>query len=170
MNYKFYFILPVIFAAALVSNAFAEQVPASVVAVEGDPYYFSEGDFGIKILKYFDRSLEPYLVPGVTTDQSSIQEISTAYEKSTEDVKQKIIVSDEDRGATFVVHFSGGEIKTPQTFTSFSKYSHLEFDRGNPLVPKNQQYINYGLELESLPSKDKEPFYKFLVGKYINEF
>ena len=23
---------------------------------------------------------------------------------------------------------------------------------------------------KSLPSKDKEPFYKFLVGKYINEF
>jgi len=154
-----------------ISESFAdEQVPASVVAVEGDPYYFSEGDFGIKILKYFDRSLEPYLVSGITTDQSSIKEISTAYEKLTENIKQKIIVSDEDRGATFVVTFSGGEISTPQTFTSFLKYTHLEFDRGNPLVPKNQQYLRYGLELESLPSKDKEPFYKFLVGKYINEF
>ena len=59
MDYKLYFILPVIFATVLVSNAFAEQVPASVVAVEGDPYYFSEGGFGIKIPKYFDRSLEP---------------------------------------------------------------------------------------------------------------
>lgn len=142
MDYKFYFILPIVFATVLVSNAFAEQVPASVVAVEGDPYYFSEGDFGIKILKYFDRSLEPYLVPGVTTDQSNIKEISEAYEKSTEDVKQKIIVSDENRGAIFVVTFSDGEISTPQTFTSFLKYTHLEFDRGNPLVPKNQQYLS----------------------------
>ena len=170
MDYKFYLILPIFFATVLVSSAFAEQVPASVVAVEGDPYYFSEGDFGIKILKYFERSLEPYLVPGVTTDQSSINEISAAYEKSTENIKQKIIVSDENRGAIFVVTFSGGEISTPQTFTSFLKYTHLEFDRGNPLVPKNQQYLSYGLELESLPSKDKESFYKFLVGKYINEF
>ncbi len=121
MSHNFYLILPILFATVFVTSAFAEQVPASVVAVEGDPYYFSEGDFEIKILKYFDRSLEPYLVPGKTTDQSSIQEISTAYEKSTESIKQKIIVSDEDRGAIFAVTFSGGEISTPQTFTSFFK-------------------------------------------------
>ena len=170
MNYKFYFILPIVFSVVLISNAFAEQVPASVVAVEGDPYYFSEGGFGIKILKYFDRSLDPYLVPGVTTDQSTIKEISEAYEQSTQDTTQKIIVSDQDRGAIFAVHFSGGEIRIPQTFTSFLKFTHLEFDKGNPLVPKNQQYISYGLELESLPSKDKEPFYKFLVSEYISGF
>jgi len=169
MAYKLYFILPVILATVLVSNAFAEQVPASVVAVEGDPFYFSEDGFGIKILKYFDRSLEPYLVSGITTEQSSIKEISDAYEESTEHLKQKIIVSDENRAAIFTVQFSGGEISTPQTFTSFSKYTHLEFDRGSPLVPKNQHYLSYGLELESLPSKDKELFYK-LVGKYITEF
>ncbi len=52
----------------------------------------------------------------------------------------------------------------------FLKYTHLEFDRGNTLAPTNHQYLNYGLELESLPSKDKEPFYKSLVGKYINEY
>jgi hypothetical protein len=168
LNLKLFTIFAVLVFSILSVNAFAEQVPASVVAVEGDPFYFSEDSFGIKILKYFDRSLEPYLVSGVTTDQSSINEISESYEKSTEHLKQKTIVSDDDRAAVFTVQFSGGEISTPQTFTSFSKYTHLEFDRGNPLVPKNQQYLSYGLELESLPSKDKEPFYK-LVAKYIND-
>ena len=38
------------------------------------------------------------------------------------------------------------------------------------MVPTNQQYVSYGLELESLPSKDKEIFYKSLVSKYINGF
>ncbi len=170
MNYKYYLFLPIIFTV-FVTSAFADdQVPGVVVAVEGDPYYFSEDDFGIKILKYFERSLDPYLVSGITTEQSSIKEISDAYQKATNQLTQNVIVSDENRGAIFVVHFSGGEITSPQTFTSFSKFTHLEFDRGNPSVPTNQQYISLGLELESLPSKDKESFYRFLVSKYINEF
>ena len=170
MNCKYYLFLPIIFAV-FISNAFADdQVPGVVVAVEGDPYYFSEDNFGIKILKYFERSLEPYLVPGITTEQSSVQEISEAYQEANQHLSQKVIVSDENRGGIFVVHFSGGEIPSPQTFTSFSKFTHLKFDTGNPSVPKNQQYISNGLELESLPSKDKEPFYRFLVSEYINGF
>jgi len=170
MNYKYYLFLPIIFTIFL-TNAFADdQVPGVVVAIEADPYYFSEDDFGIKILKYFERSLEPYLVSGITTEQSSIKEISEAYQKATKQLTKKVIVSDEDRSAIFLVHFSGGEISNPQTFTSFSKFTHLEFDRGNPSVPINPQHISLGLELESLPSKDKEPFYRFLVSEYINGF
>ena len=42
MNFKLYFILPIIFATTLIPTVFAEeQVPGFVVAVEGDPYYFS---------------------------------------------------------------------------------------------------------------------------------
>lgn len=160
----------IIVSTISVSSVFADQVPGSVYAVEADPFYFSEGDFGIEILRYFDRSLEPYLVPGVTTEESSIKEISDAYNEATEHLSQKVIVSEENRGTIFVLHFSGGEIPNPISFTSFSKFSHLKFDRGHALVPTNQQYVSYGFELESLPSKDKETFYKFLVSKYINEF
>ena len=55
MDYIFYFIhtnnLRDCFSS---SNVYAdEQVPASVVAVEGDPYYFSEGEFRNQDSKVF---------------------------------------------------------------------------------------------------------------------
>ena len=171
MNFKSsYIILAIVLSMTPVAVVYADQVPASVNAVEGDPFYFSEGDFGIGLLKYFDRPLTPYLVPGVTNENSSIREISEAYHTATEDLKKKIIVTDYNRGAIYSVTFSGGELRNPETFTSFLKFTHLEIDRGNPLVPKNQQYIDYGLELVSLPNKDNELFYKYLVAKYINEY
>ena len=58
LNFKIYFILPIIFTSVLIPTVFAdEQVPATVIFVEGDPFYFSEGDLGIKILKFFERPL-----------------------------------------------------------------------------------------------------------------
>jgi len=126
LNFKFYLLLPIIFTI-FVTSAFAdEQVPASVIFVEGDPYYFSEGDFGIKILKFFDRPLSPYLVSGKTTEQSSILEISQAYKIATQDISQQAIVNDEDRAQAIRVTFFGGEIKQLQVFTSFLKFEHLE--------------------------------------------
>ena len=170
MSLKFYLLLPFLLSF-FATYAFADdQVPGVVVAVEGDPYYFSEDDFGIKILKYFERPLDSYLVKGSTSENSSIEEISQAYEEASKNITQKQIVSDENRGSIFVITFSGGEIPIPQQFSTFSKFTHLEFDRGNPLVPKNQQYIDHGFELESLPSKDKEWFYENVVEKYINEY
>ena len=51
MNFKFYLILPIVFTI-FVTSAFADdQVPGMVASVEGDPYYFSDGGFGISILK-----------------------------------------------------------------------------------------------------------------------
>ena len=50
MNFKLIFILPILFAIALISTngVYAEQVPGSVLAVETNPYYFSEGGLGIE--------------------------------------------------------------------------------------------------------------------------
>ncbi len=66
----------------LIPTVFAEeQVPGFVVAVEGDPYYFSANDMGIGILQYFERDYTPYLVPGVTDETSTIDEIMEAYDE-----------------------------------------------------------------------------------------
>ena len=105
---------------------------------------------------------------GVTTGRSNTKEILDAYQKANEHVFQKIIVSDENRAAVSVVHFSGGPISEPLTFTSFSKFTLLQFHKENELVPSNQQITSYGLELESLPSKDKESFYESIINSYIN--
>ena len=169
MNLKFFLILPIIFAV-LSENVFAdEQVPASVAFVEGDPFYFSEGDFGLKILKFFERPLTPYLVPGKTTEQSSIQEISEAYFLSTQDVSQQVVVDEKNRAQVIRVTFFGAEIESPQTFTSFLKFEHLEQQKNNyPTVPYYFDNVQEGFALDSLPSKDKQWFYDEIVSQTIN--
>ncbi|GBL41754.1 hypothetical protein EMGBD3_11220 [Nitrosarchaeum sp.] len=82
-----------------------EQVPIGVHLVESNPYYFSEGGLGIEILKYFDRPLNPYLVHGKTTDESSIKEISQAYTEQSKNYQQKVIVDDNNRAMAFTVDF-----------------------------------------------------------------
>lgn len=72
--------------------AFAdEQVSGSILIVETDPYYFSEGDLGLKFLKFFQLPLSPYLISGKITEQSTIQEISDAYNEAKQYVEQKAI-------------------------------------------------------------------------------
>ncbi len=90
MNSKVLFIVPFIFSSIFFANVFAEeQVPGMVMIVEGDPFYFSEGGLGPSILKYFERPLDPYLVPGLTNEQSSFEEIKDAYNENTKDKTQK---------------------------------------------------------------------------------
>ncbi len=144
-----------------------EQVPIGVHVVESNPYYFSEGGLGIEILKYFDRPLNPYLVHGKTTDESSIEEISQAYTEQSKNYQQKVIVDDNNRAMAFTVDFSNGDIKTKQTFNTFSKFTHIDKNIHTP-VPFNYDNISYGLEIESLPSDDKKPFYENLVKPSIN--
>ncbi len=171
MNFKFYLILPIIFVTVLIPTVFAEdQVPASVAFVEGDPYYWAEGDFGIKILKFFERPLDPYLVPGETTEESSIAEISQAYTIATQDISKEIIVSDENRGQAIRVTFFGAEIESPQIFTSFLKFENLEQQKSNsPTLPYYYDNVQNGFVLDSLPSKDKKWFYDFIVSRTINK-
>ena len=157
-------IISSIFAA---NHVFAEeQVPGAVLAVETDPYYFSDGGLGIGILKFFDRPMTPYLVPGKTTEDSSLQEIYKAYIESSK-TDQKIIVDDNNRATAFTVDFSGGDLTAKQSFNTFSKFTHLDKNIKTQ-VPHNYENIQYGLELESLPSEDKKPFYENLVKPSIN--
>ena len=50
--------------------------------IKSDPYYWSEYGLGPNILKIMDYSLEPYFVPGVTDENSSVDEIINAYKSS----------------------------------------------------------------------------------------
>ncbi|TRZ69786.1 MAG: hypothetical protein D4R96_02635 [Nitrosopumilaceae archaeon] len=157
-----------LFAFLTTNLIFAEeQVPLGVHLVESNPYYFSEGGLGIEILKYFDRPLNPYLVHGKTTDESSTEEIYQAYTEQSKNYQQKAIVDDNNRAMAFTVDFSNGDIKTKQTFNTFSKFTHIDKNTRTP-VPYNYDNISYGLELESLPSDDKKSFYENLVKLSIN--
>ena len=143
-----------------------EQVPGSILLVETDPYYFSEGDFGLKFLKFFQRSLSPYLIPGKTTEQSTIQEISDAYKEASQSVGQQAIVDDNNRAMTYAVEFSGGDLQKTYRFDTFQKFTHITKDQNNS--PYYYQNVQYGLEIESLPSEDKKSFYDDLVIPSIN--
>ncbi len=90
MNSKVLFLVPFLFSSIFIANVFAEeQVPGWVMIVEGNPFYFSEGGLGPSILKYFERPLDPYLVPGLTNEQSTFEEIKDAYNKNTKDKRTK---------------------------------------------------------------------------------
>ena len=169
MDFKLIFILPIIFAITF-SSAFAEeQLPATVIAVEAEPYYFSEDGLGVGILKYFERPLDPYLVSGKTTEQSSIAEIYQAYQENTLEITQQVIVQEDARAQAIRVHFFGAEIQEHQTFTSFLKFEHIEQQKSNdPRVPYYYDNIQKGFALESLPSKDKQWFYDEIVSRTIN--
>jgi len=122
MKITIFALIPLIFSLGIVpaTSIFAEeQVPGMVASVRGDPFYFSEGGFGISILKFYEVSLEPYLVSGETTEESSIQEILTAYEKSTENTSQEVIVNDQERAQYIIVSFSDGEFKEKHEFSTF---------------------------------------------------
>ena len=143
-----------------------EQIPGSILLVETDPYYFSEGDLGLKLLKFFQHPLTPYLIPGKTTEQSTIQEISKAYNEVNQSVGPKAIVDDNNRAMTYVVEFSGGDLQKTYRFDTFQKFTHITKNQNNS--PYYYQNVQYGLEIESLPSEDKKSFYADLVIPSIN--
>ena len=167
---KFFLFILFLIGMFSTSHVFAEeQVPGMVVAVEGDPFYFSESNFGLKILKYFERPVDPYLVPGVTTDQSDIQEIIDAYDESTKDKLQQVIVQDEERAQILRVTFFGAEITEKKVINSFLKFEHLESQRSyDPRVPYYYDINQEGFALESLPSQDKQWYYDFVISRTIN--
>ena len=168
-NIKFLIIfsIVVLFSGYLFSNAFAEQqLPGVVVSVEADPFYFSEGGFGIGILNFFERPLDPYLIPGKTTAESSPEEILSAFYEA-KNKESTVIVDDKDRPLTFTVSFFGGEFKERHSFSTFSKFDPLKV-QNNPRTPYYYDQIAEGFSLESLPSKDKEWFYGSIVSGYIN--
>ena len=121
---------------------------------------------GLKILKFFQIPITPYLVPGKTTEESPLPEISAAYKEYAKSSEKKPIVDDSNRATAFVVEFSNGNLKTPYRFDTFQKFTHIS--KNIPNAPYYYQKIKYVLELESLPSQDKKLFYDDLVVPSIN--
>jgi len=156
------------FSSTSISQSFADTDDNIWVAnlIELDPYYFSDFGFGPGILKITERSLEPYLVPGQTNEESSLEEISAAYEKSTANISENRIPSDDDRGKIFVVKFSGGYIEN-QEYTSFIGFTPIKYQISNKAPAHHQQY-HQAVELQSLPEKGMQKFYESIVAKAIN--
>ena len=80
-----------------------KSIPAVALIAYQNPYYLSDYDFGIHILDYLEVSKLPYLTEGLD-DDSDLNEIARAYEKSTEILTQNLIVSTDDRVTFFVIH------------------------------------------------------------------
>ncbi len=140
------------------------QVPLIVVATQADPYYFSEGGFGIGVLKYYGIPLTPYLTPG-TTEDSSLADILNSYNLANQKAGIKPIVDDQNRARYYVVHFwstSNGS----QTFTTFEKFQPTITK--NPLTPVGSQQYSTGFSLESLTNKNHQWFYNTIINDYIN--
>ena len=140
------------------------QVPTIVAATQADPYYFSEGGFGIGILKYYGIPLTPYLTPG-TTEDSLLSDILNSYDSANEKTELNPIVDDQSRATYYVVHFwstSNGSM----TFTTFPDFQPIITK--NPLTPVGSQKYSTGFSLGSLPSKNNRWFYNSIVNDYIN--
>ncbi|HMK32702.1 MAG TPA: hypothetical protein VK431_03655, partial [Nitrosopumilaceae archaeon] len=149
----------------LIPVAYAESQNTVIVAgVQADPYYFSEGGFGIDIFKYYNIPLTPYLTPQ-TTSNSSTAEILNAYNQANEKAGIKPNVDDQNRGKYYVVHFWN----TPdgsKTFTAFSLFQPI-LTSDNPNTPIGTKQFSTGFSLQSLPSKDKKWFYDNIINNYI---
>ncbi len=76
------------------------------------------------------------------------------------------IPKDEDRVMAFTVELSGGDFERPLTIYTFDDFEFTEKERG-AATHSDFEHLEYGLELGSLPSKDKEEFYN-LVAEYYN--
>jgi hypothetical protein len=147
------------------TTSYAEtQVPTIVTAIQADPYYFSEGGFGIGILKYYGIPLTPYLTPG-TSEDSSLADILNSYNKANEKTELNPIVDDQNRARYYVVHFWDTSYGS-NTFTTFSKFQPIITK--NPLTPIGSQKYTSGFSLGSLPTKYNQWFYNSIINDYIN--
>jgi len=72
-----------------------------------------------------------------------------------------------ERAQSFEISVFGGELTLIYTSDRLQKFEPLRRDRG-PLTPaSHSKQFDFGFVLESLPEKEKAPFYKF-ISRYIN--
>lgn len=163
-------ILFAILAATLsltIPQSFAEQQDFWIAdLISSDPYYFSDDDFGLNILKLSDSPLDPYLVPGITDETSSFEEISKAYHESVESLRTEVNPHPSERAKIFVVSFSGGELEDIH-FTSFLEFEPFKYKPAKN-APYNHQQLNHAVKLASLPEKNMEEFYTEIISSYVN--
>jgi len=81
------------------------------------------------------------------------------------------IPNDNDRGLSFVTHFFDGDLKQVHSSKTFQRFSpsvdKIETDFFTVTAPGNPFDESPQFFLESLPSKDRQGYYKFL-SRYIN--
>ena len=146
-------------------SSYAEtQAPTIVMATQADPYYFSQGGFGIGVLKYYGFPLTPYLTPE-TNENSSFADILNSYNMANEKTKLTPIVDDQSRARYYVVHFWDTSYGS-KTFTTFKVFQPITTK--NPLTPAGFQQYGRGFSLESLADKNNRWFYNSLINDYIN--
>ncbi len=72
-----------------------------------------------------------------------------------------------ERAQSFEISIFGGELTLVHTSDKLQKFEPIRRDRG-PLTPISQaKQYDFGFVIESLPQKEKAPFYKFM-SHYIN--
>lgn len=156
MKSRNFFLIFSIFGASLFlfsPNIYAEGsdvIPPLAAAVNGSPFYWSEGGLGINILKNYGLPIDVYLTSGVSEDSTN-KEIIDAYYAANPDLESELIVPNDDRVSRYVVTFVDGEFEKGLTVTSFSKFSP------NDVFDNSPEFV-----LESLPSKDKQEFYEYV--------
>ncbi|NOQ44610.1 MAG: hypothetical protein GQ471_02985, partial [Nitrosopumilus sp.] len=139
-----------VFSGFTISDVLATQYPGIVVAVEADPYYWSENGFGLEIVEEYGAP-NPYLTSGVT-DSSTPKEIMDAFRENA-NATITSPADDSDRVISIIVHIANAEFFDDESFYTFSSYVSSE---------TSGQFT-----LESLPSKDKESFYDF-ISRFVN--
>jgi hypothetical protein len=136
-------------------NIYAEESPPPsplVMAIQNNPYYFSEDNFGLETLRFFNAPLTPYLTPGVT-EKSTDAKIMDAYYKANAHITSEIIEQDVDRAISYVVH-----VRSPEIFDDVISFNFQMF---SPETNPNE------FTLQSISSKDKQSYYE-LASRYIN--
>jgi len=90
-----------------------------------------------------------------------------AYNIPDEELISPTLPEPTERAQTFSITAFGGELTETHYTDDLQKFDSIRRDRG-PLTPANQAKIyDFGFKLESLPEKEKTPFYKF-ISRYIN--
>jgi len=145
-----------------------KPVPGVVYAIWTNPFYFGEVGLGPSILVYMEQRLDPYLVPGKTTNDTPLPEVISEYLKSVEEKSAQVIVSEEDRPMFYSVTFSGGPIRDEREFTSFSLFQPLRVEL--PTGPYGYDITREGFLFESLITTDKQILYEKLVSEYFDDF
>jgi len=151
----FIFVILFFMISMTMTQAFAERDEFWIGdLIASDPYYYSDYDIGMNILKLSGSSMAPYFVPGVTDENSSIEEISSAYHDSVSSIREEVNPPPAERAKIFVVSFSGGELEDIH-FTSFMGFEPIKYKPAKN-APYSHQQMNHGLELSTLPEKKHE--------------
>jgi len=161
MDKKILFVIVLVISAVFVFSidSFAdesedESIPASAYVAYMNPYYFSDFGFGVYSLDYLGVSKKPYLTEGLN-DDSDLDEIVRAYNKANEHLSQKVILQEDDRVMFITVTITdASDINIPPKVFTLSSF-----------IPSDEKTK---FTFSSLPSKDKESFYKDVLSKYLN--